>query len=100
MTDRESTVQARMSVANIIVDYMHNEGSQVARSTHDHAVAIAERLGTEGFLIHPSFDVAVDVVRYQSLEADQQLLGALQATGVDNWEGYGDALRKLRSDAD
>lgn len=31
---------------------------------------------------------------YQELIQDQRKLSALEAAGVDNWEGYGNALRE------
>ena len=32
---------------------------------------------------------------YQELKADSEKLAALEAGGVDNWEGYGNALEAL-----
>lgn len=32
------------------------------------------------------------------LREDSALLHALEAAGVDNWEGYGEALRELEND--
>ena len=32
---------------------------------------------------------------YESLLADQRKLFALEGAGVDNWEGYGDAMQYL-----
>lgn len=35
---------------------------------------------------------------YQQLLADQNELNVLEAHGVDNWEGYGDAMQSLESE--
>lgn len=35
---------------------------------------------------------------YQELKRDSEKLAALKAAGVDNWEGYGEALAILRID--
>lgn len=34
------------------------------------------------------------------LREDSALLHALEAAGVDNWEGYGEALRELDEEAE
>lgn len=35
--------------------------------------------------------------RYERLVADQDKLNALEQWGVDNWQGYDDAMRELRA---
>ena len=35
---------------------------------------------------------------YQELKRAQDELAALEAQGVDNWEGYGEAMRSLREE--
>lgn len=37
---------------------------------------------------------------YQQLLADQNRLNALEAAGVDNWEGYGHAMSILHGEED
>lgn len=37
---------------------------------------------------------------YQQLKRDSDRLGALEAAGVDNWEGYGHAMAVLRGEED
>jgi hypothetical protein len=41
----------------------------------------------------PPSAVSVPVNRYERLLADQKLLRALQAGGVDNWCGYDESIR-------
>lgn len=38
------------------------------------------------------------IAQLKSLEEDSKLLAALQACGVDNWEGYSEALRMVDDD--
>jgi len=38
---------------------------------------------------------AVTVEEYEELKSDQRLLAALYASGVDNWEGFDDAVNSL-----
>lgn len=37
-------------------------------------------------------NVEITALEYGQLLTDQQMLHALQATGVDNWEGYEEAM--------
>ena len=37
--------------------------------------------------------ITIPTTLYQQLLKDQQILDALRAGGVDNWEWYGDSLR-------
>lgn len=37
---------------------------------------------------------------YDMLVQDSDLLDALRSCGVDNWEGYGDAMRMVNGDED
>jgi ribosomal protein S2 len=39
-----------------------------------------------------SVTVSMSVKEYQDLKRDQKMLEALEAAGVDNWEGYPDAM--------
>lgn len=94
----ESQVQARMTAANVIVDYMHGEGSQVPRDTLAHSAAIAQALLDAGLLIDRKFQVAVTPTRLNELKHAEATLAALEAAGVDNWEGYDDALATTHVD--
>lgn len=101
MTDAqhdEDQVQARMTATNVIVDYIHGEGSKVERDTLAHATAIAQALLDAGLLINRQFQVAVSPVRLNALKHAEVTLAALEAAGVDNWEGYDDALAALHTD--
>jgi uncharacterized protein with PhoU and TrkA domain len=56
-------------------------------------------------LYHESaWDLAEKVVdledKVQELEKDSRKLTALEAAGVDNWEGYSHAMRILRGEED
>jgi len=42
--------------------------------------------------------VTITLKEYESLKADSEFLNALEAAGVDNWEGYGYALEMLEED--
>jgi hypothetical protein len=42
--------------------------------------------------------VRVPVAEYRRLKERDEELSALEAYGVDNWDGYGEALRSLDSD--
>jgi hypothetical protein len=94
----ESQVQARMTATNVIVDYMHSEGSNVARDTLGHAAAIAQVLLDAGVLIDRKFQVAISPTRLNELKHAEVTLTALEAAGVNNWEHYGDALAALHED--
>jgi len=41
--------------------------------------------------------VDVPLNEYKRLKADQEFLHALRAFGVDNWEGYGEAVDSVNS---
>lgn len=43
--------------------------------------------------------VTISVEEYEKLQEDQQMLQALQAAGVDNWDGY-DYARELLDEWD
>jgi hypothetical protein len=98
MIEDESDAQARMAVTNSIVDYMHGQGSQVAQDTLGHATAIAAKLSAEGLLIDRKFQVAISPARLNELKHAEVTLSALEAAGVDNWEGYDDAIAALHSE--
>lgn len=42
--------------------------------------------------------VTISAQEYQSLKRKADKLAALESYGVDNWEGYGDAMASLPSD--
>lgn len=45
--------------------------------------------------------VVISLQEFEKLKEDQEFLQALQAAGVDNWEGYDEALMEtLREDDD
>jgi hypothetical protein len=44
--------------------------------------------------------VTISKDEYDSLKKDSELLNCLRACGVDNWEGWGDAMDMLREDGD
>lgn len=44
--------------------------------------------------------ITVSVSRYNELVDDQNFLIALRGAGVDNWEGYGDAVESFQEDED
>lgn len=96
----EDQVQARIAATNALVDYMHGEGSEVARDTLAHATAMAQVLLDAGLLINPRFQVAISPTRLNALKHAEVTLGALEAAGVDNWEGYDDAITELHSAGD
>lgn len=39
--------------------------------------------------------VTIGKAVYEQLLKDSEMLAALEAAGVDNWEGYGEAVRSL-----
>ena len=43
---------------------------------------------------------AITLDELETLRKESALLGALDAAGVDNWEGYGHAMSLLREDDD
>ena len=43
--------------------------------------------------------VTISRDEYDSLKRDSRMLEALRSAGVDNWEGYDDALDMLEADA-
>lgn len=44
--------------------------------------------------------VEIPIQRYEDLLHSEKVLDCLRATGVDNWEGYGDAISDLNNDDD
>lgn len=42
--------------------------------------------------------VTISESKYQKLLKDSEILNALYGAGVDNWEGYGEALGSLGDD--
>lgn len=44
--------------------------------------------------------ISISIKEYHQLLNDQRKLGALEATGVDNWEGYGIAMDLMHSEED
>lgn len=42
--------------------------------------------------------VTISKKEYESLKEDSDVLNALRAAGVDNWEWYDDALESLQQD--
>ena len=44
--------------------------------------------------------ITILVSRYEELVRRSTELGALEAAGVDNWEGYGHAMRILHGEDD
>jgi hypothetical protein len=94
----ETQAYAQMQVSNLIVDYLHGEGSTIARDTLEHATVIAQRLSDAGLLLAPGHEVAISPQRLNELKHAEVTLAALDAAGVDNWEGYDDALSALHKD--
>lgn len=95
--ETEDVAQARIAVTNAVVDYMHGEGSTTLRDTLGHATAIAQVLADAGLLINPRFQVAISPQRLNELKHAEVTLAALEAGGVDNWEGYDDSIAELHS---
>jgi hypothetical protein len=62
----------------------------------------AESLGLLGDKPDEAGDAPDELTRLRErvaeLEADSALLGALEAAGVDDWEGYGEAMRALHDE--
>lgn len=88
---------ACMDVVNVMVGYMHGEGSTISRDTAGHATAIASLLSEAGLLIARGHEVAISPERLNELKHAEATLAALTAAGVDNWEGYDDAIAELHS---
>ncbi len=44
--------------------------------------------------------VIIDKTEYERLLKASEKLDALEANGVDNWEGYGEAIRSLNLEDD
>ena len=44
--------------------------------------------------------VTISIEEYQELLEDSKMLLHLEGAGVDNWEGYGDAMESLAADSD
>lgn len=57
-------------------------------------VAVDTRIGARLTL------AAITLEDLASLRAGEARLSALEAAGVDNWEGYGNAMRAMREDHD
>lgn len=99
MTESSDTQAfAQMTAANLIVDYMHGEGSTTLRDTLGHATLIARKLSEAGLLIAREHEVAISPERLNELKHAEVTLAALEAAGVDNWEHYDDAIAALHED--
>lgn len=96
----EASAQARMTAASIIVGYMHGPGSEILRDTLGHASAIADELSASGMLIDPSYQVAITPERLNELKHAEATLAALEAGGVDNWDGYANSIAEHYSAGD
>lgn len=94
----ETQAFAQMTAANLIVTYMHGEGSTESRDTLAHATAIARDLSAAGLLLSPGHEVAISPERLNELKHAEVTLAALEAAGVDNWEHYADAVAALHSE--
>ena len=94
----DDNAQARMTVTGKIVEYLHGEGSLVPLDTAGHASAIAQVLSNAGLLIDPSFQVAISPERLNEFKHAETTLAALGVAGVDNWEGYDDAIASLHNE--
>lgn len=44
--------------------------------------------------------ITITVSEYNSLVKDSEFLSCLEACGVDNWNGYGDACKMLEEDSE
>jgi hypothetical protein len=44
--------------------------------------------------------ITITTKKYESLLEDQEILQALYAGGVDNWEGYSESLEGIGDDED
>lgn len=94
----ETQAFAQMAAANTIVDYMHGEGSTTLLDTLGHATAIARKLSDAGMLLSLTHEVAISPERLNELKHAEAILAALEAAGVDNWDGYGDAILNVDTD--
>lgn len=97
MNDEDAQAQARVVAADLLVSYMHGDGSSTPRDTIGHAVEMAQKLSESGFLVNPRFQVAITPERLNELKHAEVTLAALEAAGVDNWEGYDDAVAEPHS---
>lgn len=93
----DTQAQAQMSAAQVIVDYMHGEGSTTLQDTLGHANLIARKLSEAGLLISRAHEVAISPERLNELKHAEVKLSALEAGGVDNWEGYDDSMHEIYS---
>jgi len=91
----DDNAQARMTATGKIVEYLHGEGSLIPRDTAGHATEIAQVLSNAGLLIDPGYQVAISPDRLNELKHAEVMLAALNAAGVDNWDGYDNAMFKL-----
>lgn len=44
--------------------------------------------------------ITIPLTEYENLKEDERLLEALWAVGVNNWEGFGDAIELLDLESD
>ncbi|HEX5705599.1 MAG TPA: hypothetical protein VFX97_20525 [Pyrinomonadaceae bacterium] len=91
-----------------VSDVLHFSGARVLTGTLDNASSTTGSMTGETSLRKRTTMAAsnnngtwtLGHQEYQQLLADQNRLNALEAAGVDNWEGYGNAMRALREDDD
>lgn len=87
-----------MTATQVIMDYMHGEGTTTLQDTLGHATLIARKLSEEGLLISRAHEVAISPERLNELKHAEVTLAALVAAGVDNWEHYDDAIAAMHRD--
>jgi hypothetical protein len=56
---------------------------------------LSEQIGLAPRRTAPAETITITRAEYDQLLADKRLLHALQAAGVDNWDGYSEALQEV-----
>jgi len=54
---------------------------------------IQEFIDKRGDIVEEYKIITISVDEYEQLKTDRDKLAALEAVGVDNWEGYDDAMQ-------
>lgn len=80
---------------DFVTDELNQRWTVVANYGNDLKVISASMIINDDLREHYK---AVPSMYQEQLEADSKMLNALEAAGVDNWEGYSEALRRVNGE--
>ncbi len=101
--ERDALMQAENTSHQPVAEYVEDAGAQLELAGNDNTKAQAAVAGNpsmgrlrEVFGEEPEGTITISLTEYNKLHEKAALLEALQAAGVDNWDGYSIAIDMLR----